>query len=228
MTTKIDLKEYTKETLTDLKQQGTKAVVDYLSPHVKDVTIQKVNGWLRSGKFPPEVYEAVFANEAASAEPGKPAPKVEPEFTQEQVSNANPPASSEYVDPKTEETLPGNMADADAYAPRHPKTGVPVHLAQPVPQQRVIGQRSADIKVRPARERGRVEEIEQVQPPISQAEAIAQGVEIALRRLGLSPANGQPSSPQPVDPAIGGPRRVVRAGDDWNTPKQPKFVVQQR
>ena len=69
-----NLKEYTITTLTELKEQGSKAVLDYLSPHVEGVTIQKVNGWLRSKKFPPEVYEAIFANEAKTAEPGKPNP----------------------------------------------------------------------------------------------------------------------------------------------------------
>ena len=233
MTTKIDLKQYTITTLTDLKKEGSKVVIEYLSEHVPDVTIQKVNGWLRSGKFPPEVYEAVFANEAASAEPGRPAqqrrPQVEPEFTPEQITNANPPASSEYVDPQTEETLTGNMVQDEAYAPRHPKTGMPVQLAQPVPQQRVVGKRHTDIRIREARERGR-EGIEQVQAPItSQEDAIARGVELALQRLGLAPQNGQPRNPQPIDPGVPPPKKVRgMAGDNWNTPKQPQFVVQQR
>lgn len=231
MTTKIDLKNYTIQTLTELKKDGTKAVIDYLAEHVPGVTIQKVNGWLRSGKFPPEVYEAVFANEAASAEPGKPVEQrqPEPQFTQEQVTSANPPASSQYVDPQTEETLPGNLVD-DAYTPRHPKTGMPVQMAVPAVQS--PRQRHNDIRIREARERGRPAQPEMVQPPVSeQEELIARGVELALQRIGIvGPQNGQPLDQPPQGrgrtPEAGG--RMVRQGDNWNTPKQPQFVVQQR
>jgi hypothetical protein len=232
MTKTFDLKQFITETIQTLKADGgTPAVLAYLQPFSQDkLTAQKVNGWLKTGNFPFEVAQAIFANEVASAAPpaaappvvAKPTPQHRPEPA---MVESEPDPSSEWED-ETGATKPDIApGGAQNYALRDPKTGL-VH--SPVKPARVIGQRAPDIQVREARDPNPAG-IEEVEPPVTEIEeAIARGIAIGVnqirRELGLgAPQNGEPvqENRQPANV------RRARQGDNWNTPKKRPLVVQQ-
>jgi hypothetical protein len=243
----MDSKNLITTTIERLQKTKTKEEILAYFKNCPDLTIKKLAGMKRSGKYTTDIYDAIIAHEIVEdgAEAGRPDPEPDPPPptrrpvdrapADPQRTAARPAREVEFEDDPevpVEGTLPATFASPeDAYAIRDRSGKVATvgvqNQRQPV---RIIGERQPDIRVRQSGERGGVEEgIRHIDPPITVDQRVVNAVAAELQRQGWSPppatnigaSRGRTATEVVAEEPVTTPtlRRRARMGDNWNTPK---------